>query len=303
MDVILATTSGFCFGVEDAIELAEKTLEEHKGRPVYSLGQVIHNKQVVEKLGRSGLRTVEDLSGVEAGQTVLIRSHGVPPSVIQDALKRQLNVVDATCVLVKRAQRLVKKLHEEGYQVVLVGDPDHPEVKGVVGYAPTVIVVDTESDFHMLPKYGKLGVVSQTTHSAAKFGQMVGKIVGTGQFREVKVLNTLCSEVTSRQEAAVGVAKQVDVMFVLGGANSANTKELARLCKLQQVPTHHLQSWADFHPAMTTGKKLAGVTAGASTPSSIIDHFVKQLEAHEPSASAPPVQDASGFSSGQPVEL
>lgn len=282
MEVILAKTSGFCFGVEDAIELAEKTLDEHQQKPVYSLGQVIHNKQVVEKLGNAGLKNVDSYDGIKEGETVLIRSHGVAPEIIDKAKQRRLNVVDATCILVKRAQRLVKKLHEEGLQVVLVGDPEHPEVKGVVGYAPNVIVVDSEADFHLLPKFGSLGVVSQTTHSAAKFGEMVGKIVGTGQFREVKILNTLCSEVTARQEAAVELAQRVDVMFVLGGANSANTKELARLCQLQEVLTHHLQTWDDFDPAMTVGKKLAGVTAGASTPAWTIDAFVNNLKAHQP---------------------
>ena len=144
--------------------------------------------------------------------------------------------------------------------------------------APDVIVVDSEEDFHKLPKFGRLGIVSQTTHSAAKFGEMVGKIVGTGKFREVKILNTLCSEVTARQEAAVDLSKEVDVMFVLGGLHSANTRKLAELCKKHNPQTYHLQNWAELDKSHLFGKMTAGVTAGASTPDEVIEVFVRNLE-------------------------
>ena len=279
MEVKLARKLGFCFGVEDAIELAERTLHENPPGNVVALGPVIHNPQVVEKLERAGLYQSARLDSLERGTTVVIRSHGARPEVFEEARKRGLNIVDATCVLVKRAQAVVRQLHEEGYQVVMIGDRNHPEVQGVIGYAPNVIVVDREQDLAAaLPKRGRLGIVAQTTHAPEHIGRIVGAIVAM-QFREIKVVNTLCLEVIRRQDAAVALAKEVDVMFVLGGFHSANTRELAHLCERQGTPTYHLESWEQFRPEMVAGRKVAGVTAGASTPDWIVGEFVRNLEA------------------------
>ncbi len=182
-------------------------------------------------------------------------------------------------MLVKRAQTVVKQLHEEGYQVVMIGDRNHPEVQGVIAYAPNVIVVDSEAELaSALPRRGRLGIVAQTTHAPEHVGKIVGAIAAM-PFREIKVVNTLCLEVIRRQEAAVALCKEVDVMFVLGGLHSANTRELARLCELEGTPTYHLETWEAFRPEMVAGKKVAGVTAGASTPDWVIDDFARRLEA------------------------
>jgi len=282
MEVRLARKRGFCFGVEDAIELAQRTLQSHEPGKVVALGPVIHNPQVVEDLEKAGLNQSGELERLEPGTTVLIRSHGAAPETYAHAAANQLEIVDATCVLVKRAQTVVKQLHDEGYRVIMIGDTDHPEVKGVIGYAPEVIVVDREEDLDaVLPKRERLGIVAQTTHAPEHVARMIGAIASR-PFRELKIVNTLCLEVVRRQEAAAELAGEVEVMFVLGGLHSANTRELARICEQQGLPTYHLESWEQFEPQMVVGHRIAGVTAGASTPDHIINKFVENLRALTP---------------------
>jgi len=283
MQVKLARKRGFCFGVTDAIDLAVRTLRDNEPGRVVALGPVIHNRQVVETLEEAGLNQSANIDQLDEQTTVLIRSHGVGPDVYERAREKKLNIVDATCVLVKRAQTMVKQLYKEGYQVIMIGDADHPEVRGVIGYAPNVIVIDSEEDLDaVLPKRAKLGIVAQTTHAPKHVAQMIGAIA-CRPFRELKVVNTLCLEVVRRQEAAVELAREVDVMFVLGGLHSANTHELADLCSQEGVRTFHLETWSQFKPEMAAGCKVVGITAGASTPDFIIDEFAEHLEAFEPS--------------------
>ncbi len=279
MQVKVATTRGFCFGVEDAIELAEQAIDDHGAGNIIALGPVIHNKTVVNKLEQEGLNQAGELETIPEGKSVLIRSHGASPETLQRAKERKLNVVDATCVLVKRAQNVVKQLHEEGYKIVMIGDANHPEVRGVIAYAPEVIVIDKGDDLDTaIPYKERLGIVAQTTHAPEHVASVIAEIAKR-PFRELKIVNTLCLEVTRRQEAAVALCKEVDVMFVLGGYHSANTRELARLCIEEGMSTYHLETWDDFKPDMVDGKTIAGVTAGASTPESVIQDFVAKLEA------------------------
>ena len=277
MEVKLASSRGFCFGVEDAIELAEAAVADHGAGNVVALGPLIHNKEVVSKLERAGLNQSGDLETIDSRQSVLIRSHGAGPGTFARAQERGLNVIDATCVLVKRAQEVVQQLHEEGYHVVMIGDPNHPEVRGVIGYAPVVTVVDHDSDLEdALPYKERLGIVAQTTHSPEHVAEMIAKILKR-PYREVKIVNTLCLEVTRRQEAAIELAKEVDVMFVLGGLHSANTREVARLCEETGCPTYHVETWEQFEPNMAAGRSRASVTAGASTPEWVIAEFAENL--------------------------
>ena len=279
MQVKMATSRGFCFGVEDAIEIAEAAVSEHGAGRVVALGPVIHNKQVVQRLEEAGLNQSGNLETVDPSNVVLIRSHGASPDTMQRAKEMGLEIVDATCVLVKRAQNVVRQLHEEGYHVVMIGDPEHPEVKGVIGYAPNITVVDTGSDLGAsLPYKERLGIVAQTTHSPEHVAGMIAEILKR-PYREVKIVNTLCLEVTRRQEAAIALCSDVDVMFVLGGLHSANTREMARLCREAGTDTYHVETWEQFEPRMAAGKKVAGVTAGASTPEWVIAEFVRHLEA------------------------
>jgi len=279
MIVKLAESRGFCFGVEDAVEMAEAAVKQHGQNRVVALGPVVHNKQVVGRLEHQGLDQSGDLETVDSSKIVLLRAHGVAPSTYQRIAERGLQVVDATCVLVKKAQDAVRQLHEEGYHVVLIGDPNHPEVKGVVGYAPNVTVVDEGTDLDAaLPFRERLGIVAQTTHAPEHVAEMVAEILKR-PYKEVKIINTLCLEVVHRQEAAVALAKEVDVMFVLGGLHSANTRELARLCQEAGCETYHFETVAEFEPSMVMDKKIAGVTAGASTPEWSVTELVQRLKA------------------------
>jgi 4-hydroxy-3-methylbut-2-enyl diphosphate reductase len=275
MKVKVAEKCGFCHGVENAISLAEKVLA--KGMPVYSLGPIIHNKDIVRKLARKGLKTVSRIDQIGEG-TVLVRSHGLAPRQIAEIKKKGLSIVDATCVLVKRLQKIAKQLEKAGYEVVIIGDKNHPEVQSVVGCLKNSSVVASGEDLRKLPKNKKLGIVCQTTQSAEHFGQVVGSIVREG-FSEIRVINTLCREAQKRQASAVQLCKNVDVMFVLGGLDSANTRKLAELCKKYNWQTYHLQNWKEFDKKKVSGKKVVGVTAGASTPKWVIDEFVSTLEA------------------------
>lgn len=277
MKVLMAAKCGFCPGVRNAISTAEKILDEAESDgPVYSLGPVIHNKDEVERLRKAGLQTVDSIDQMDSG-TVLIRSHGVAPSEL-DRLKEQgFHIVDATCVLVKRLQQIVKQLEAEGYEVVIIGEENHPEVQGVVGCVRDVVVVAGEGDLDKLPRDGRLGIVCQTTQSPERLGRMLGAI-GRGSFRELKVINTLCKEAIKRQESAIELCQQVDIMFVLGGLHSANTRRLADLCKKHNEATFHLQNWDELDKNVLSGKIVAGVTAGASTPNWVIEEFVKHLE-------------------------
>lgn len=274
MKVLVAEKCGFCHGVRNAISVAEQILAAEND--VYSFGPIIHNKDVVEQLAQCGLKTVSAVEDIRSG-TVLIRSHGAAPDQIAKLKKKGLKIVDATCVLVKRVQHIAGELEEQGYQVVIIGEENHPEVQAVVGCAKDVIVIADESDLHRLPENARLGVVCQTTQNPEHFGKMLGAM-GRGSFSEMKVINTLCKEAIKRQESAIRLCRQVDVMFVLGGLESANTRRLAELCVKVNKRTFHLQNWNELDTSVLHGHTTAGVTAGASTPDWIISEFVKNLE-------------------------
>ncbi len=275
MEVLVAEKCGFCRGVTDAITLAKETLKE-KGE-VYSLGPIIHNADVVNELASDGLETVGSIDDVKSG-TILIRSHGATLEDIEMIKSKGLDITDATCVLVKRIQKICQKLNQDGYKVVVLGDKDHPEVRAIVGFASNVQVIGGIEDLDSLPGRGKMGVLCQTTQSPGFFGKMVGEIVKKG-FSELKIINTLCREAIKRQDSAVELCQKVDIMFVLGGLHSANTIKLAELCKKYNNQTFHLQNWQELDIKAVSGKKLAGVTAGASTPDRVIDEFVSKLRA------------------------
>jgi len=271
--VYLAEKCGFCLGVQNAIKLAKETLTRQQ--IVYSLGPIIHNQRVVDELAQAGLKTVDSVSDIPSG-TVLIRSHGATRQQLQQITAKQLQIVDATCVLVKRLQKISHELNQQGYKVVIIGDEEHPEVQAIIGYADNVAVIGCLGDLDKLSGHGKLGVICQTTQSPDHFANMVAEIIKKG-FTELKVINTLCREAIKRQTSAVKLCEQVDIMFVLGGLNSANTKKLAELCKKHNPRTFHLQSWAELDTSILRGAATAGVTAGASTPDRVISEFVGKL--------------------------
>ena len=280
MKVFVAEQCGFCAGVKNAISLAQEVLKMDKA--VYSLGPIIHNNDVVNKLAAMGLHTVGSIDEISSG-SVLIRSHGAAPAEIEQLKAKGLKIIDATCVLVKRVQKIASQLEQDGYTVVVLGNKDHPEVKAVVGCLKGATVVACEDDLEKLPTDGSLGVICQTTQSPEYFAMMLSAICRRG-FSRLKAINTLCKEAVKRQQSAVELCRKVDIMFVLGGLDSANTRKLAELCRVHNSRTYHLQNWNEIDKSRLAGTKTAGVTAGASTPEWIISEFVEKLGSFESDA-------------------
>ncbi|MGE4285942.1 MAG: 4-hydroxy-3-methylbut-2-enyl diphosphate reductase [Phycisphaerae bacterium] len=273
MEVHIAEKCGFCNGVRNAISLAEKTLAEKDN--VYSLGPIIHNNDVVNRLAGKGLITDANIDTLSEG-TVIIRSHGVVKGKIEQLKERGLDVVDATCILVKRVQDTAQRLEAEGYKVVILGDPNHPEVISIAGHIDSPVIIETEADISEKLPREKFAVICQTTQSYAFFSKMVAALIADG-FKEMKVLNTLCREALKRQESAVELAGHVDVMFILGGKHSSNTQKLAELCGKYNEKVYHLQNKSELEEYMTLGCSIAGISAGASTPDWVIEEFAELL--------------------------
>jgi len=272
LKIIRAGTAGFCFGVRRALELADQALHNHE--KICSLGPLIHNPGVVDNLQKKGIEVVSDLSQA-GGKPVLIRSHGAVPGVFQEAKEKEIPLVDATCPFVRRVQQRAAELGHQGYQVVVVGEADHPEVKGILGWAgDNVIVVETISDAAKLQNYEKIGVLAQTTQNRLQYYEIARAIIGKAQ--EVRIYDTICKASMTRQKEAVEIANNVDVMIVIGGKNSANSRHLAEICNTI-VPTYHIEDVSELHSAMLEGAGSVGVTAGASTPDWIIEEVIERM--------------------------
>jgi 4-hydroxy-3-methylbut-2-enyl diphosphate reductase len=274
MKVILAKQAGFCFGVKRATQMAFEAAG--KDQKTYTLGPIIHSPQVVGKLEELGIRALDSLDGLESG-TIIIRSHGVEINEIVQAQQKNLEIVDATCPFVKKAQEHVKSLSEGGYGVLVVGDADHPEVQGIVSYGrENVFVVASGDDVKKLPRMKKVGVIAQTTQSFENLKNVVCECLRRGG--EIRVYNTICDATAVRQEEAKELAGQVDCMLVVGGFNSANTHRLLEVCAEIQPRTYHIETAAEINPDWFEGAKRVGVTAGASTPKWIIDEVINKIE-------------------------
>ena len=275
MEIILARNSGFCFGVKRAINLAQKAIEESRV-PVYSFGPIIHSPQEVERLDRLGLSPIESLKAIRKGKFV-VRSHGVHPNVLREARRRGMEIVDATCPLVKRAQEYARFLVKENYKVCVVGEADHPEVLGIVGFAGRgVSVLDSPGSLRKLKRVPKLGVIAQTTLNQEVFRFYLSNL--SEKTDELRVFNTICKATVVRQAATLKVAKEADLMLVVGGRNSANTTRLFELCKMNGREAHHIETADEIIPEWFRGKKRVGVTAGASTPGWVIREVLKRLK-------------------------
>lgn len=273
MEVILAEHLGFCYGVKRAIEIARQNASTDGTSS--TLGPIIHNPQMVERLKNEGVGTVGSLDEMEDG-LVIIRSHGVGPEVYEEAESRGLELVDATCPHVKKAQLSAKLLSEEGYTVVIIGEKNHPEVKSIFEWtAQDAYIIEAEAEADALPSIGKLGVVSQTTFSGEKFRSIVSHLLEKS--REIKILRTICTATDLRQTAALELAENVDVMIVVGGKNSANTSRLAQLCATK-CKTYHIETVAELQDDWLKNVNKIGITAGASTPDWIIKEVYKQCQ-------------------------
>ena len=273
MEVFLAEHLGFCYGVKRAFEIARQNASTDGTSS--TLGPIIHNPQMVERLKNEGVGTVGSLDEMADG-LVIIRSHGVGPKVYEEAESRGLELVDATCPHVKKAQLSAKLLSEEGYTVVIVGEKDHPEVKSIFEWTEqNAYIIETEAEVDALPSIGKLGIVSQTTFSGEKFRSIVSCLLEKS--REIKILRTICTATDLRQASALELAKKVDVMIVVGGKNSANTSRLAQLCATK-CKTYHIETVVELQDEWLDHVNKIGITAGASTPDWIIKEVYKQCQ-------------------------
>ena len=273
MEVILAEHLGFCYGVKRAIEIARDNASPNGTSS--TLGPIIHNPQMVEHLRKEGVGTVDSLDEMEDG-LIIIRSHGVGPKVYETAESRGLELVDATCPHVKKAQLSAKLLSEEGYTVVIIGEKNHPEVKSIFEWTMHgAHIIETEAEAEELPRIGKLGIVSQTTFSAKRFQTIVSRLLEKS--REIKILRTICTATDLRQKAALELAENVDMMLVIGGKNSANTSRLAQICATK-CKTYHIETVAELQDDWMKGVNKIGITAGASTPDWIIKEVYKQCQ-------------------------
>jgi 4-hydroxy-3-methylbut-2-enyl diphosphate reductase len=274
-EVILAKSAGFCFGVERAVELAISALDQGH-LPVYTLGPIIHNPQEVDRLQKMGVRMAQSLEEIPSG-TVVIRSHGAPRGVIEEAELRGLTVVDATCPLVNRLKDRVRQLAEDGYHVIIIGEADHPEVKAVVSYAPDSSLVTRRIeglDPSQLKR--KVGIVAQTTQSLTNLQAVASLCIR--HCLETRVYNTICMATHKRGAEALELAQNVDVMVVVGGKNSANTRRLAQAVSREGTITHHIESAEEIRNLKIKSETAIGVTAGASTPGWVIEEVIEALK-------------------------
>ena len=262
-EVRIAKRTGFCYGVREAIDKAKESAAA--GKVTHTLGQVVHNEGVIRDLEEIGVQTVDTLDDVDHGAAVVIRAHGVRPEVMARAESRGLEVIDGTCTWVIQEQRELVKLVEEGYTIVLLGTPKHPEVVGLLGFAPEAIVVDEEDDWPKIPRRKKMALISQSTQPPWKFEKLAAYMVSRSH--ELKIVNTVCPVTIRRQEDTLEIAREVDLMVVVGGRSSANTKELTRLCEIAGTHAIQIESVRDLGDPAVFGKaKVVGVTGGTSTP-------------------------------------
>lgn len=265
MQIKVATHSGFCFGVKRAINIAEKTIKESKTtNSIYSLGSIIHNPQVVGSLSERGLRVIKDITDIKKG-TIIISSHGAPIEVIRKIDEKRLNLIDATCPFVKNAHNIVKDLKASGYRIVIIGDKKHPEVKALLSLTGKKT------------RTKKIAVISQTTQSKGNYLEGISELLEK-DFSEIRIFNTICNDTAERQALARGLLKKCDVMVVVGGKNSANTKRLWQICKESGVGSYRIETDSELKKQYFKGKKCAGVVSGASTPDSMVKKVVQKIK-------------------------
>lgn len=283
-EIKLAKYAGFCYGVKRAVDLSIKIKEENPKTSVYILGQLIHNNQVIEQLSALGIKTINDIPE-ELDGTCIIRTHGATPETFEVLKNKCCNVVDATCPDVKRVQDKAMMLVNEGYRVVIIGKADHPEVIGIKAHAelgakeePIVVSSAKEAEEYKneFIKSPKIGIVIQTTQKHENFKTILPVIAQYA--KELKIFNTICSATFKRQQEAKSLAKNVELMVVVGSKSSANTSHLAEILS-QIVQTIHIETKEDlteFNEIIKKANKI-GVTAGASTPKYVIDEIIQEI--------------------------
>ena len=278
MEVKIAKNAGFCFGVKRAMNMAWDELENKNDNKVYSLGPLIHNKQAVDRYKEKGLIEMDSLDKIPSESKLIIRSHGVPKNVYVQSESKNMDIVDTTCPYVKKIHDIVKEFFNNGYKIIIVGNANHPEIVGINGWCNNeafVINSEEEVDNISFNNNDKYCVVSQTTANLEHFDKIVEKI--NSKTNNLTVKNTICFATKQRQLSAIDLAKEVDCMVVIGGKHSSNTQKLVNICK-DIVTTFSIETKEELQKDMFKGFKVAGVTAGASTPDWIIDEVIEYLK-------------------------
>jgi (E)-4-hydroxy-3-methyl-but-2-enyl pyrophosphate reductase len=274
VEIKRAKTQGFCFGVAITVKKAEEAVAS--GQTVTTLGHVVHNPQMVSQLEEKGLRNADSVDEVESG-TLFVRAHGLPVSIYEKAQAKGLQVLDATCPMVTKIHFQAERLRADGYKIVVIGDPNHAEVKGTLSHVPGAWCIQKPADVDSLPRASRVGVVVQSTWSGTEFAEIVRRL--TAKYYEVRAVNTICTDTHNRQFEAAHLSKDVEVMVVVGGKHSANTRHLAELSTQNGAKTYHIEGPDELEPQWFRGVKVAGLLSGASTPGWLVDQVAERMEA------------------------
>lgn len=290
MEVRLAECAGFCFGVKRAVDTVYEQIQT--GKTIYTYGPIVHNEEVVKDLEERGVRVIEDMDGLlaldagllseeeERGKetAVIIRAHGVPKKIYDILEEKGIECIDATCPFVKKIHRIVQKESGAGKHIIIVGDPNHPEVEGIMGWCSgAVSVIETPEDAQKfdVPEGKKICIVSQTTYNYNKFQHIV-EIFRKKGYND-SVVNTICNATEERQRSAKALAAEADIMIVIGGRHSSNTRKLYDICRAECAETYFIQTLDDLHLELPKAVRLVGITAGASTPNKLIEEVQRYV--------------------------
>ena len=281
LKIIVADTAGFCFGVKRAVNLANRAPERYPDQPIRTLGPIIHNPQVVEQLAEKGVIKTDNLEELGPG-VVIIRSHGITRQLAARLEKIPgLTIINATCPFVRRAQEIVAKMSERGYEVVIIGEPDHPEVAGLISYGDpehTRVITTPEEipeSFFNSRKPTRIALLAQTTQPQELYNEIAGSLLPIKG--ELRCFNTICTATSDRQSEVLDLAGRCDCMLIIGGRNSANTNRLHQLSLTRQPRSYHIETARDLEPEWFDGVSTVGISAGASTPQWLIDETLAAL--------------------------
>ena len=275
MEIIVARNSGFCYGVKRALQLARKTGKK-PGQRIFSWGEIIHNPGVIADLRRDGIQVATSIRQLQPGDTVIIRSHGVSPAIYRALKRKKVKLVDATCPIVKKIQQTVERLSRRSGEIIIVGNKNHPEIQGLLGYSRgKARVVENEDQVRCLPFRKRRAVLAQSTQDGQVFSQVVGALAERTQ--ELQVFNTICQSTRIRQVATAELARQVDALLIIGGRNSSNTSKLYQISRRLLPSTYLIESPEEITPEMFQGVHKIGLSGGASTPPELIKKTVAAI--------------------------
>ena len=274
MKILLAKNAGYCFGVRDAVNMAYDTAEKHGD--VYMLGHIVHNENVVEDLDKAGAKVVDSLSDVPEGRPVLLRAHGTHVDVVEEAKNKKMNIVDATCPLVRDIHDEIKALENDGRKIIIIGDHGHDEVIGIASQVKNPIIVATAEEANQLRKTKRAGVVSQSTQTIENVQDIVNILMS--KVVDLRFINTICFPTKRNQEQIKELSKQCDVMFIIGSFTSANSKRLTDLSKERNKRSFQVTCASDINEKWLEDCTTVGISAGASTPDNIIDEVLNRIK-------------------------